>query len=44
MEIKIAGKYRLIKKIGSGSYGEIYQALNIKSNEKVAVKMELVST
>ena len=44
MEIKIAGKYRLIKKIGKGSYGEIYQALNIKSNENVAVKMEPVST
>ena len=43
MEIKIAGKYRLIKKIGSGAYADIYQALNINSNEKVVVKMELVS-
>jgi hypothetical protein len=44
MEIKIAGKYRLTKKIGSGAYGDIYQALNIKSNEKVAVKMEIVTS
>jgi casein kinase 1 len=44
MEIKIAGKYRLTKKIGSGAYGDIYQALNIKSNEKVAVKMEIVAS
>ena len=44
MELKIAGKYRLLKKIGSGSFGEIYQALNIKSNERVAVKMELLTS
>jgi len=44
MEIKIGGKYRLIKKIGSGSCGGIYSALNVKSNERVAVKMELIQS
>ena len=44
MEFRIAGKYRVGRKIGSGSFGEIYIATNIQTNEQVAVKMEKVST
>ncbi len=33
-------RYRLIRKIGSGSFGEIYQAVNISTGEEVAVKLE----
>ena len=44
MEFRIAGKYRVGRKIGSGSFGEIYIATNIQNNEQVAVKMEKVST
>ncbi|GBM01027.1 Casein kinase I isoform alpha [Araneus ventricosus] len=33
-------KYRLIRKIGSGSFGDIYLAINISSGEEVAVKLE----
>ncbi len=33
-------RYRLIRKIGSGSFGEIYQAVNVTSGEEVAVKLE----
>ena len=33
-------KYRLQKKIGSGSFGDIYLAVNINSGEEVAVKLE----
>ena len=36
------GRYRLIRKIGSGSFGEIYQAVNISTGEEVAVKLEAV--
>lgn len=44
MEFRIAGKYRVGRKIGSGSFGEIYLATNIQTGEQVAVKMEKVST
>ena len=33
-------RYRIIRKIGSGSFGEIYQAVNITTGEEVAVKLE----
>ena len=33
-------KYRLQKKIGSGSFGDIYLAVNINTSEEVAVKLE----
>ncbi|KAH9286421.1 Casein kinase I isoform alpha [Echinococcus granulosus] len=34
------GTYRLIRKIGSGSFGTIYLGLNTKTGEEVAVKVE----
>lgn len=40
VEYRIADKYVLGKKIGSGSFGEIYLATNIQNGEKVAVKLE----
>eukprot|EP01116_Phalansterium_solitarium_P022705 TRINITY_DN75_c0_g1_i1.p1 TRINITY_DN75_c0_g1~~TRINITY_DN75_c0_g1_i1.p1 ORF type:complete len:569 (-),score=140.49 TRINITY_DN75_c0_g1_i1:345-2051(-) len=40
----IAGKYRILKKIGSGSFGEIHLAVNEETNEKVAIKLEPCST
>lgn len=44
MEFRIASKYRVGRKIGSGSFGEIYLATNTQTGEQVAVKMEKVST
>jgi serine/threonine protein kinase len=39
----IANKYKLIKKIGNGNFGSIYKGINIRTNENVAVKIELIS-
>jgi serine/threonine protein kinase len=36
----IANKYRLLEKIGSGSFGEIYKGVNIRTKELVAIKVE----
>ncbi|XP_068140722.1 casein kinase I [Drosophila tropicalis] len=36
----VGGKFRLIKAIGSGSFGEIYKGVNIKDASEVAVKIE----
>jgi len=34
-------KYKPEKKIGEGSFGKIYSAININSNENFALKMEM---
>ncbi|KAM7276374.1 hypothetical protein ACFE04_018240 [Oxalis oulophora] len=40
MERMIGGKYKLGRKIGSGSFGEIYLATDIDTSEILAVKIE----
>ncbi|WOL19377.1 hypothetical protein Cni_G28175 [Canna indica] len=42
MEHLIGGKYKLGKKIGGGSFGELYLGVNIQSGEEVAIKLESV--
>ncbi|KAG2398625.1 casein kinase 1-like protein 1 [Vigna umbellata] len=44
MEPRVGNKFRLGRKIGSGSFGEIYLGTNIQNNEEVAVKLENVKT
>jgi len=44
MELRFAGKYRVGKKIGSGSFGEIFMAHNVFTGEELAVKLEPVLT
>ncbi|XP_055844626.1 casein kinase I [Episyrphus balteatus] len=39
-EIIIGGKYRVIRKIGSGSFGDIYLGMSIQCGEEVAIKIE----
>ncbi|KAJ7333625.1 Casein kinase I isoform alpha [Desmophyllum pertusum] len=39
-EFIVGGKYKLLRKIGSGSFGDIYQGMNITNGEEVAVKLE----
>ena len=40
MDLRVATKYRLGPKIGSGSFGEIFEALNVNNGERVAIKLE----
>ncbi|WCJ39485.1 casein kinase 1 [Euphorbia peplus] len=44
MEPRVANKYRLGRKIGSGSFGEIYHGTNFQTNDEVAIKLENVKT
>ncbi|KAJ6947550.1 hypothetical protein NC652_002130 [Populus alba x Populus x berolinensis] len=44
MEPRVGNKFRLGRKIGSGSFGEIYLGANIQTNEEVAIKLENVKT
>lgn len=39
MDIRVANKYRLTKKIGHGAFGDIYEGVNLKSGECVAIKL-----
>ena len=36
----IFGKYKLIKKIGKGSFGYVFKGLNIQDNSEIAIKVE----
>nr|CAB3487636.1 unnamed protein product [Digitaria exilis] len=44
MEQVVGGKFKLGKKIGSGSFGELYLAVNVQNGEEVAVKLESVKS
>lgn len=39
VEIRVGGRYRLGKKIGAGSFGEIYEGTDIFGGGEVAVKL-----
>ena len=40
VDIRVGGKYRISKKIGDGSFNEIYQGYDIFDNSEIAVKLE----
>lgn len=39
MELRVGGIYKLCKKLGNGAFGDIYQGINVKTNEEVAIKL-----
>ena len=41
---KVGKNFKIIRKIDEGGFGEIYQAINTKTNLEVAVKVEPVNT
>ncbi|KAJ8440814.1 hypothetical protein Cgig2_000702 [Carnegiea gigantea] len=44
MDRVIGGKFKMGRKIGSGSFGELYLGVNVQTGEEVAIKMESVKT
>ncbi len=38
--VLINGRYKLLKRIGSGAFGLIFSAKNVNTNEMVAIKLE----
>ncbi|CAK9166795.1 unnamed protein product [Ilex paraguariensis] len=44
MDHVIGSKFKLGRKIGSGSFGELYLGVNVQNGEEVAVKLESVKT
>ncbi|KAI8824291.1 casein kinase I [Fimicolochytrium jonesii] len=42
MDLRVGNKYRIGRKIGSGSFGDIYLGTNIINGEEVAIKLEAV--
>jgi len=42
MDLRVGNKYRIGRKIGSGSFGDIYLGTNIINGEEVGIKLESV--
>jgi len=42
MELRVGGKFRLGRKVGSGSFGDVYMGTNVQTAEDVAIKLESV--
>ena len=43
-EIRVGGKFKICKRLGKGSFGELFSGYNHKSNEEVAIKLEPLNT
>mmetsp|Transcript_15085 Transcript_15085/g.25810 ORF Transcript_15085/g.25810 Transcript_15085/m.25810 type:complete len:373 (+) Transcript_15085:75-1193(+) len=44
MELRVGTRFRLGRKIGSGSFGDIYLGTNVENGEEVAIKLEPIKT
>ncbi len=42
--IRVGGKYKLIKKVGGGSFGDIYEGQDVESKDIFAIKLEPQNT
>ena len=43
-ELRVGKKFRLGRKLGSGSFGDIYHGTNMTTGEEVAIKLESVKS
>lgn len=39
LDIRIADRFKIVKKIASGSFGKIYEGLDLMTHERVAIKI-----
>lgn len=39
MDLRVGKNYQLIKKIGSGAFGEIYEGKHVTTKQQVAIKL-----
>lgn len=44
MEIQIANRFQIVKKIGGGAFGAIYEGKDLMTHQKVAIKLEHMTT
>jgi casein kinase 1 epsilon len=44
MDHIIAGRFKISKKLGAGAFGIAVSGVNMKTNEEVGIKMELMKT
>ncbi|KAF4723303.1 Casein kinase I isoform delta, partial [Perkinsus olseni] len=44
MDLRVGGKFRIGRKIGSGSFGDIYVGTNLQTGEEVAIKLESIKS
>ena len=40
----IKGRWKVVRKIGQGAFGEIYQGRNVVNGEEIAVKVERIDS
>ena len=38
-DLIVGGKFKICKRIGEGSFGQVFAGINIKSREEVAIKL-----
>ena len=43
MELRVGKHFRIGRKIGNGSFGSIYSGTNVLKDEKVAIKLVIIS-
>eukprot|EP01062_Namystynia_karyoxenos_P076939 TRINITY_DN7637_c0_g1_i1.p1 TRINITY_DN7637_c0_g1~~TRINITY_DN7637_c0_g1_i1.p1 ORF type:complete len:449 (+),score=71.61 TRINITY_DN7637_c0_g1_i1:87-1349(+) len=43
-DVRVGGRFRMLERIGAGSFGELFRGCNIETGEAVAIKLEPTTT